>query len=430
MNKKTWIIISILVSLSFISGCGQAETKEKPLKPVKAKAVEKRSTDSGVRYSASIRPNSQVESAFNVGGYVETIAQVRDAAGQWRYLQAGDMVAKGTVLARVRQSDYQAKVNQAASQQTEARSALDISNAQLKEAQTGVGTARAQVADAQAVFDRAELDFERSKNLYATESITKTDYDASKAQYESARARLDSARRQLESAEAKVSTARSQIGQAGAKIKTAAAYASEASIPLQDTVLRAPVSAMVLERKIEIGALVSPHTTGFVLADLTSVKAAFGVPDLALQHVNLGDSLHLVTDALPGQEFNGHVSRISPSADQTSRVFEVEVTIPNSQGLLKPGMIASIQVHEGAGRMEALVIPLTAIVRAKESPNTYAVYVVAEQDGKQYARQRSVTLGEAVGNAVVVTSGVQVGEMIITTGATLIADGEPVQVIP
>jgi RND family efflux transporter MFP subunit len=430
MNTKIWLTSGILVALSFTSGCRKAETKEKPLKPVRVKAVEKHSTGNSVRYSASIRPNSQVEMAFKVGGYVETIAQVRDTSGQWRYLQAGDVVTKGTVLARVRQSDYLAKVDQASSQHGEARSALETSNAQLAEARAAVETSQAQIADAQAIHDRAALDFERTKSLFATESVTKTDYDAAKAQYETTRARLDSARGQLVVAQARVVTAQAQTGQAQARIKTAEAQRAEAAIPLGDTALKAPLSALVLERKIEVGTLVSPNMPGFVLADLTSVKAAFGVPDLALQHIKLGDTLSLASDALPGQEFSGHVTRVAPSADQNSRVFEIEVTTPNQQGLLKPGMIASIQVNEAGAQVEVPVVPLTAIVRAKESPDAYAVYVVAGQDGKQFARLRRVTLGEALGNAVVITDGVQVGELVITTGATLVADGEPVQIIP
>jgi RND family efflux transporter MFP subunit len=163
---------------------------------------------------------------------------------------------------------------------------------------------------------------------------------------------------------------------------------------------------------------------------LTSVKAAFGVPDLALQQIKSGDALKLSTDALPGEEFMGRVSRVSPSADQTSRVFEVEVTIPNPRMLLKPGMIASIQVQgEAAPKRDAPVVPLTAIVRPKESPEAYAVYVVEESGGRAYARLRRVSLGEAFGNTVSLTDGLKAGELVVTTGASLVADGELVQVI-
>jgi len=431
MKTKQLLTLMSLVLLSVMLGCGKGQTNEKPPKPVKVKAVETHSTGSSVRYSASIRPAAQVEVAFKVGGYVDAISQVRDATGQWHHLQAGDVVRQGTVLARLRQSDYMAKVNEARSQHGEARSALDTNNAQLKEAIENVETSRAQMKDAQASYERAKLDFERAQTLFSTQTITKPDYDASRAQYETAQAKLEAAQSQLKFSEAKVATSRAQIGATQSRIKTAEAITYSATIPLQDTQLRAPISAVVIDRKIEMGTLVSQGTPGFVLADLSSVKAAFGVPDLALQSLKLGDMLKLTAEGAPGSEFTGHISRISPSADQSSRVFDVEVTIANPNGLLKPGMIASLNVNEGTGaQVEVPAVPLTAITRSKENPNAYAVLVVEEKEGKQFARLRPVTLGESFGNSVAVTSGVRAGEAVVTTGVTQIADGERISVIP
>ncbi len=110
---------------------GQLQQQHTPTKNLQASESQSRRdafAASNVRYSASIRPATQVDVAFKVGGYIEGIAQQRDAAGQWRHLQAGDVVRKGTVLARVRQSDYVAQVNQAKSQHGEARSALEANN--------------------------------------------------------------------------------------------------------------------------------------------------------------------------------------------------------------------------------------------------------------------------------------------------------------
>src|SRR6201988_2899547 len=106
------------------------------------------------------------------------------SAPEGRHIQAGDVVMKGSVLAQLRQSDYAAKVNEARSQQGEARSTLDTNNAQLKEAITAVETSRAQLKDSQAALERARLDFERAEALFATQSITKPDYDAAKERFE------------------------------------------------------------------------------------------------------------------------------------------------------------------------------------------------------------------------------------------------------
>jgi len=423
-TKQVAIIITGLMLMALIVGC-RTKAQEKAIKPVKVKTIEKHTGTSSVRYSASIRPSSQVEVAFKVGGYVETIKGL-----QGRHIQAGDIVQKGAVLAGLRQSDYAAKVNEARSQAGEARSTVDTNNAQLKEAITAVETSRAQLKDSEAALTRARLDFERAEALFATQSITKPDYDAAKERFEVNKAKFEAAKAQLAVAEAKVNTARFQIGAAESRLKTTEDVVYSATIPLGDAQLRAPLSAVVIERKIEVGQLVSTGTPAFVLADVSSVKAAFGVPDLALQNFKIGDTLTMTTDAVPGTEFTGHISRISPAADQSSRVFDVEVTIPNTEGLLKPGMVAAMSVTESGSSTEVPVVPLTAVTRAKADASGYAVLVVEEAAGKQIARFRSVELGESYGNSVVVKSGVKPGEIVVTTGITQVEDGEEVHVMP
>jgi membrane fusion protein (multidrug efflux system) len=137
----------------------------------------------------------------------------------------------------------------------------------------------------------------------------------------------------------------------------------------------------------------------------------------------------MTTDAVPGTEFTGHISRISAAADSSSRVFDVEVTIPNPEGLLKPGMIAAMTVNEAGAAKEFPVVPLTAVTRSKGDPNAYAVMVIEEVNGKRIARLRNVELGESYGNSVAVNSGVKPGEIVITTGVSQVADGEEVHVM-
>jgi RND family efflux transporter MFP subunit len=151
------------------------------------------------------------------------------------------------------------------------------------------------------------------------------------------------------------------------------------------------------------------------------------VPDTSLKSLKLGDTLTITSEATPGTEFTGHISRISPSADQNSRSFEIEVTIPNEQGLLKPGMIASLNTREGtAAEVPSLIVPLTAITHAPDNPEGYAVMVMEQHEGKTFAELRPVTLGETVGNAIVIKSGITKGELVVTTGVSQVADGEQV----
>ena len=118
-----------------------------------------------------------------------------------------------------------------------------------------------------------------------------------------------------------------------------------------------------------------------------------------------------------------------PAADAKSRVFEIEVTIPNPHQALKSGMIAALEVA-AAPAQPVTVVPVSAIVRARDQSGQYAVFVVEENGGQAVAHSRTVKLGEALGNTMVVLEGLSAGERVITTGATLTLDGQRVQVIP
>jgi multidrug efflux system membrane fusion protein len=367
--------LGLLFLAACLCGCGSGKKEEKPPTPVGVRAAEAYRGGGEVRYSANIQPYSRVELAFKSAGYVVQIFQVRGVDGKIRNVQEGDYVKKGTVLAQVRKSDYQAKVSQAASQLAAARASLE----------------------------HADLDLRRAKNLYAANSLTKSDYDKAQARYGEA------------------------LGSTGA----AAAQVQEARIALGDASLKTPVSSLVLKRKIEVGDLANQGTVGFLLANTEDVKVVFGISDLMLQNLKLGESLSITTEALRGREFQGLVTAISPSADPKSRVFDVEITIPNPHQELKVGMIAAVAVTTGLAPQALTVVPLTAIVRSRAKPEGYALFVVEEKDGKKIARYRDhVELGEVYGNVIAVTKGVKIGEQVIVTGATLVTDGQPVRVIP
>lgn len=406
MNTKLRHTIGIFFCLALAAGCRKAESFQKPVKPVQVQEVQSYSLSGanadGERYSANILPASQNELAFKFGGYVNEIFQVKGADGRLRTVQEGDTVTKGTVLARLRNDDFAAKVRQAESQVAEAQSTIE--------------TNRAQLAEAEAALKQAERDLERATKLLEAKSLTKPEYEGAKTKVELAQARVE--------------TVRSQAKVIQAKISGAQALLSEAKLAEKDAALIAPMDCYILKRLIEPGGLIAPGRPVFVVADKTSIKATFGLPDLSLKSVGIGQALTFTTEAIPGMEFKGWVSRISPAADPKSRVFDVEATIPRPPNQLRLGMIASLSLPSVKSAAPITVIPINAIVRPKQNPESYAVNIVTEQDGKQFAKQRLVKLGEAYGNMIAVTEGVTLGERVIVSGAAMIVDGEQVKVIP
>jgi RND family efflux transporter MFP subunit len=347
---------------------------EKSPIPVTVRSVEPHQPEGGFRYSANVEPYTMVNLAFKVPGFVEEILQVRGADGRMRDVQDGDAVTKGTVLARLRQTEFVDRINQA----------------------------KANLAEAAAEQAKAKQDFDRASALFQTQSLTKPDYDTACARNDAAQAKQEGA----------------------------AATLRQAELDQNDSSLRAPADGVLLKRSIEIGSLATPGTLGFVLADTSSLKVVFGVPDMTVAHMKLGLPLSITTESLPDAAMVGRVTRISPAADAQSRLFDVELTLPNPRSRLKVGMIASLSVPAATPREMPLVVPLTSVVRPKDDPTSYAVYVIDERNGGQWARLRRVQVGEVYGNLITVTEGVQRGERVVSSGTMLLNDGDEVRLVP
>lgn len=372
-------ILGLIAVGSLATGCTKAQgTEPKPPRPVKAQAVAMAPADTAVRYSATIEAFQQVPLAFKASGYIDDLAERRGADGRSRVAQAGDRVTKGTVLARVRESDYREKVNQG----------------------------RAKLTESEASLKKARLDLERAQILFAAESLTKPDLDSAQATFDGAEARVVAAQADIELA----------------------------LNALRDCQLISPTTGILLERTVEVGSLVSAGSVGFLLGDLSAVKAHFGIPDVMIQSVSLGESIGVTIEAVAATTFMGRVTALSPAADPESRVFDVEVTIPNQDGRLRPGMIGMVALggpDEAHGASEGLLtVPLTAIVKPDAADGRYAVLVVEPQGEKTHARLRHVELGEVLGNGIAISKGVALGDRVIVTGASLLVDGDPVRVIP
>jgi RND family efflux transporter MFP subunit len=372
---RTCILGSALISVLAVAGigCKQQGATAPTATPVRTSIVQAISRQNGATYSASIVPYAQVELAFQSGGYVEKIYQVKNPSGGMRNVDQGDWIVKGTVLAVVRQQDYKDKLQQA----------------------------QAQLGRAQAEQEKAKLSFDRVAALYSTQSATKPDYDSAKAQ--------------LDSTTASVSGSQAQI--------------NEAKVALDDASLRAPFSGWLVARNVDLGSLVGPATKGFTIADTRSVKAVFGVPDILMNQVHLGQHFVVSTDAL-SHPVAGRVSAISPAADAKSRVFSVEVTLPNPKNEVKSGMIASLVLGGQKMSESILAVPVVAIVRDPERTDSFAVMTVQGDDEVKTAQRRPVELGDMYGNMIAVKSGLTPGERVITTGATLVKTGDKVRIVP
>lgn len=372
---KTVTTTTTLLLCLIMLGCNSTKPIQQAPQAVETRTIAAQTTDTtgSFRFSAVVMADSQVSMAFRIPGYVVALKQVRGQDGRMRDIAEGDRVEKGTVLARMRGTEYQDKVHQASSQ-TEA---------------------------AQAAFVKAKLDYDRATHLFESQSLTKPEFDSARAQYDSTQAQL----------------------------RAYQAQTAEAQVSLSDTTLVAPFSGDIVKKTLELGAFVGPGVPTFAIANTDLVKIVVGVPDTMVRSIKLGQAVDVAIDAFPMRTFRARISRISSAADTTTRNFDVEVAIPNRDHSLKAGMIGSLQLAHDPGeeRVTSLMVPLSAIVQANDGK--YGVFVVSNSSTGSIARLRSVQVGSISGTDITVVNGLASGEQIITGGANLLKDGQRVEVV-
>jgi RND family efflux transporter MFP subunit len=250
---------------------------------------------------------------------------------------------------------------------------------------------RGQVDEARALADIADEQFERQRRLWEDEGI---------------------------GSEIAYLQTRSAASAAAARHRTLAAR-------LARTEIKAPVSGVFDEKYVEVGELVSSGTHVARVVAVNEVKITGGVPERYGLDVVLGDSARITFDVLPGQEFIGTISFVGTSVNQSNRTIPIEIRLKNPGGVMKPSMLANIQVERV--RLAGVIVVPQEVVQRTESG--YQVFLVGDRDGLRVAAARPVELGASYGNQVVITSGLDDGEPLITTGYRSVDDGSLIRVV-
>lgn len=212
-------------------------------------------------------------------------------------------------------------------------------------------------------------------------------------------------------------------------ISAQALQQSKAALDVQKEVLdnlrkniemRSPITGVVTARNYEAGNLFTGTPVLHVM-QLNPLKIIANIQEQYYPAVKIGMPVEIRSDIFPGEVFAGKVSLIYPALDASTRTFTVEVTVPNGNERLRPGMFARAIFN--MGDKEGVMVPDVAVMKQMGSSERY-VYVI--KDGK--AVRRSVKVGRQVGSNVDILSGVEAGEAVAVTGLSKLTDGAEVEV--
>ena len=194
---------------------------------------------------------------------------------------------------------------------------------------------------------------------------------------------------------------------------------------LSRTVIRAPITGILDSRQIEVGTMVGAGTPVARIVDTDPVKITGGVPERYATDVRAGAAVTVTFDVLPDDAFEGRLSYVGAVVNPRNRTFPVELRLPNPGGMIKPEMVANVDMVRRE-LPEAMVIPQEALVRVEDG---YVVFVVESEGGVDLVRSAPVELGPSHRNEVVVLSGVEPGDRVIVVGQQTVAAGDRVTVV-
>ena len=215
-----------------------------------------------------------------------------------------------------------------------------------------------------------------------------------------------------------------ELEAAEARASQSAANAAVLRATIAKKTIRAPFDGRVAIRQIELGQIVASGTPIASLQSVSPIHAEFYLPQQALADLKTSMHARLHTDVYPQQTWDGLITTVNPEVDVATRNVRVRATFPNSDGKLRPGMFANVEVLSPDDR-PALIIPATAVIYA---PYGDSVYALEEKDKALIARQKFVRLGERRGDLVAVVSGLAAGETIVSSGAFKLHNGSTVVV--
>jgi RND family efflux transporter MFP subunit len=315
----------------------------------------------------------------------------------------GSRVKKGQAIARIDQSDYRLRVEQAdaALQQSRVRLGLPASGNSDKVdiEQTSL------VRQAAALFKEARLSHDRMVELWDRKLI--------------ARSELDSAVSQLAVAEGRYQDAIEEVRNRLAVLVQRRSELEIARQQLADTVIVSPIDGAVSERQAAVGQYLPAGAPVVTLVRTDPLRLRLAVPEREAGLVRVGQTVDLTVES-DANKYQGRVARLSPAIAENNRTLMIEADVPNSRGALRPGSFAKADIVIAAGQ-EIVTVPHNSII-------TFAGIekVLMVVQGKTV--EKRVRTGRRIGAQVEVTEGILAGNQVIVQPGNLVA-GEPVTVV-
>jgi membrane fusion protein (multidrug efflux system) len=222
---------------------------------------------------------------------------------------------------------------------------------------------------------------------------------------------------------------RAEFDRATAEFRQTDAQVAEIRAVIQRKTIRAPFAGMLGIRQVNLGQYLAGGDALVTVQSLNPIYVNFGVPQQSAGRIPVGRAVRITTGELGGVEASGRVTAIDSLVDEATRNIQVQATLANPAGRLRPGMFVEAEVTLGPSQT-VVALPASAISYAPYGDSVFVVAELSGADGQTYrgVRQQIVKLGAARGDQVAILSGVKAGDEVVTSGVFKLRNGAAVQI--
>ncbi|MDX1581037.1 MAG: efflux RND transporter periplasmic adaptor subunit [Alphaproteobacteria bacterium] len=273
----------------------------------------------------------------------------------------------------------------------------------------------------------ASITFESGQHVEAGTVLVELDASAEKALLRSLRAELKLAQLDLERARDLLKTAavsQAQLDRAQSQMEKLQGEAEEQAALVEKKTIRAPFSGELGIRRVDMGEYVPPGTEIVSLQQLDPILVNFSLPERFAPYVMPDQPLDIEVAAFPGRAFEGVLTAVSPEVDVSTRVIRLQGSLPNPEGLLRPGMFAKIEVVRPVVD-SVITVPYLAV---SFFPYGDSVFIINEKDGDLVVERKQIKTGRIRDGMVEVLEGLEAGQRIVHTGHLKLRTGQRIEI--
>ena len=344
-------------------------------RPVKTMVVTAGDKPSVRSFPGRVEASKMVDLAFQVSGVLVTLP-----------FREGERASKGTVIAQLRQDEFQAR---------------------LQTVQATLDQARAQLGAAQSRLTNTKTESERYGRLVDSTAVSRSDYDSAQTAYRSAQEDYNAQQASIRGLESRVAEAKLQLG---------------------DSTLRAPYDGVVAQRLVDVGQNIVANNPVIRFQNVVDIEIVVDVPEgyvaSDLRSTAIRQSVAELSIA-PGRQFAVHVKEVAQIADPKTQVFEVRFAMKAPPGIKAlPGMTANVTITTRANTRpgNTLVVPISAVV--KQDTGEQVAWILGSD---QTVHRRIVNLGAPSGEQIEILGGLQPGDRVVVAGANFLREGMKVR---